>query len=57
MINYWVLNEMLYSPDLDSENIASTSSSIPLTPSSSDTVLTTSNSKDGKILKMIYLLS
>ena len=31
------------------ENVASTSSSIPLTPSSSDTVLTTSNSKDGKI--------
>ena len=43
---------IIYSPD--PENVASTSSSIPLTPSSSDsTVLTTSNSIDGK-LKMIH---
>ena len=46
---------IIYSPD--PENIASTSSSIPLTPSSSDsTVLTTSNSIDGK-LKMIHTLT
>ena len=45
---------IIYSPYLDQENVASTSSSIPLTPSSSDTtVLTTSNSIDGK-LKMIH---